>query len=100
MTTTTTTAITSAVAQIIEEAEAHRSAYFFRPPTSAGARRSYEKKHSVPEITWTEGGHTYSASYSVRCTCSNVYASGEYTRDGAKTTLTAIRNSLKRMQNA
>jgi len=83
---------------IIAEAEAMKSAFYFRPPMTASSRRSYEKRHTHPEITWEEGGHTYTAEYTVSCSCKNVYASGTYTKDGKKTTLTAIKNSLKRMK--
>ena len=85
------------IAAIISEAEYMKSAYFFRPPCSASARRSYEKKHSHAEVTWFEGGHKYTAEYSVMCSCSNVYANGIYTKDGKKTTLKAIKNSFARM---
>ena len=91
------TEIITAVAAIITEAEKMRNAYFFRAPGSARARHSYEKYHSHEEVTWEENGHTYTAAYSVSCSCKNVYASGTYTRDGKPTTLTAIRNSYKRM---
>ena len=83
---------------IIAEAEAMRGAYFFNPPTNASSRRAYEKKHSHPLVIWEEGGHTFTAQYTVTCSCKNVYASGEYTKDGRKTTLTAIKNSLNRMK--
>ena len=83
---------------IVNEADAMRNAYFFSPPGAAGARRAYEKKHSHPRIEWSEGGHTYTAEYTVSCSCRNVYTYSEYTRDGKKTTLTAIRNSLSRMK--
>ena len=83
---------------IIAEADAMRKAYFFTSPASAGARRSYERKHSQDKIEWEEGGHTYSAAYTVRCSCKNVYVDGAYTKDGKKTTLTAIKNSLRRME--
>ena len=85
---------------IIEEADKMKSAYFFQPPTSAYARRSYERYHSHDVVSWTEGGHEYTAAYNVKCSCRNVYARGEYTKDGKKTTLTAIKNSLNRMMNA
>lgn len=85
---------------LIEEADRMKAAYFFLPPASAGGRRSYEKYHSHEELSWTEGGHEYTAAYTVTCSCKNVYAKGEYTRDGKKTTLTAIRNSLNRMLKA
>ena len=89
--------IISRLTAIIEEADSMKAAYFYTPPMGAGARRSYEKHHSHDEITWEEGGHEYTAAYTVTCSCKNVYARGEYTKDGKKTTLTAIKNSLKRM---
>ena len=89
--------IIAAIRDIIDEAEAMKSAYFFAPISHAGARRSYEKRHSHDEVCWTEGGHEYTASYTVSCSCRNVYANGEYTKDGKHTNLTAIRNSYKRM---
>lgn len=88
---------TNAIKTIIDEAETMRSAYFFTPPGNANGRRYYERKHSHDRIEWQEGGHTYTAAYTVSCSCKNVYAYGEYTRDGKKTTLTAIRNSYKRL---
>lgn len=89
-----------AIARILTEAEAHRNAYFFTPPCNASGRRSYEKRHTVPAFTWTEGGHEFTAEFTVSCSCRNVYAHGYYTRDGAKTTLTAIRGSYNRLRHA
>lgn len=91
------TDITGKIAAIIDEAEKMRGAYFFSSPTSAGARRSYEKYHSHDMIEWQESGHTYTAAYTVSCSCSNVYAKGHYTKDGQPTTLTAIKASYKRL---
>lgn len=85
------------ISEIIREAETMQKSYFWKPPTSAGARRSYEKHHSHAKVEWQENGHEWTAQYDVICSCANVYASGTYTRDGKKTTLTAIRNSLLRM---
>ena len=78
-------------------AEKFRGAYFFNPPTSASGRRNYEKYHSISEFSWTEGGNVYTAEFSVDCSCKNVYAKGIYTKNGVKTTLTAIKNSYKRL---
>ena len=89
--------ILASIKEIIDEAERMKGAYFFRPPQAAGMRRSYAKYHSHDEICWTEGGHEYTAKYEVSCSCNNVYASGTYTKDGKKTTLTAIKNSYKRL---
>ena len=87
----------NAIRAIIEEAETMKNAYFFKSPTSAGGRRSYEKYHSHDMIEWEDNGHTYTAKYIVSCSCSNVYAKGEYTKDGKPTTLTAIKNSYMRL---
>lgn len=89
--------IIAAVAAIIKEAEAMKKAYFWQSPGSAPVRRRYEEEHSHPLVEWEEGGHKYTAKYTVSCSCNNIYASGEYTKDGNKTTLTAIKNSYKRM---
>lgn len=88
------------IESIINEAENMKNAYFFTPPCNASSRKSYEKKHSHPLVTWTEGGHTYTAEFTVSCSCKNVYAYPSYTKDGKKTTLTAIKNSYNRMKNA
>lgn len=89
--------IIKALQGIITEAETMKNAYFFTPPASANMRRAYEKKHSHQIITWNDSGHQYSACFTVTCSCHNVYAAGTYTRDGQRTTLTAIRNSYRRL---
>ena len=86
------------IENLIETAEKMRNAYFWHPSSSASSRRWYEKKNSVPMIEWSEGGHDYTAEFVVSCSCKNIYTYGNYTRDGKKTTLTAIKNSLKRMK--
>ena len=57
--------VIQAVSDIVEEAERMRNAYFWTPPQRASSRRWYENKHSYPKVTWEEGGHTYSAEYSL-----------------------------------
>lgn len=86
------------LSRIVEEAENMKNAYFWNPPGNAGGRRSYEKYHSHAEITWQDGKDTYTAKYIVSCSCKNIYAYGIYTKNGNKTTLTAVKNSLKRLQ--
>lgn len=93
------TLITS-VKTIVCIAEKMRAAYFFTPPCNANGRRRYEMENSFPKVEWFDGGHEYTAEYSVRCSCNNVYAKGHYTKDGRKTNLKAIRNSLKRLEAA
>ena len=88
------------IENLIATVEKFRGSYFWQAPTSASARRSYENHYSIPAFRWEEGGHSYAASFGVSCSTQKVYAKGVYYRDGKKTTLTAIRNSLMRMRSA
>lgn len=83
---------------LISVADKMKNSYFWSAPATAWERRDYEKRNSVPAFRWEENGHTWAAAFNVRCSTSNIYAKGEYYRDGKKTTITAIRNSLQRMQ--
>lgn len=83
---------------LVEIADHYRNAFYMTPSCSAAVRRYEEKKATVPEFSWTEGGHKYTACYKVTCSCAHVYAKGYYTRDGKKTNLAAIKNSLKRLE--
>lgn len=87
------------ISEIIDESYTQKNSYFRFPMQSASSRRWYEKRHSHDKVEWVEGGHSYSAEYSVSCSCRNIYAKGYYYRDGIKTTLTTIKNSLKRLQS-
>lgn len=90
----------AAVAEIVTQAETCKSAYFWTPGCDAASRRWHEQQRNCDRVEWAEGGHTYAAAYHYRESCSHCYASGEYYRDGNITTLTAIRNSLRRMEAA
>ena len=83
---------------LVAVADHYRYAFYMTPSSSAAGRLHEEKRGTVPEFTWTEGGHKYTACYKVTCSCAHVYASGYYTRDGKKTNLTAIKNTLKRLE--
>ena len=83
---------------LIAVADHYRYAFYMTPSGSAAGRRLEEKRGTVPEFAWTEGGHKFTACYKVTCSCAHVYASGYYTRDGKKTNLTAVKNSLKRFE--
>jgi len=89
----------SKIAEIIAAAEKYKNAYFFTPPASASSRRWLEKKYSFPKVEWEEGGNTYSAWFSIECSCRNIYTYNCYTKNGKVTNLTAIRNSYKRLVN-
>ena len=88
------------IKRLLETAEKFQKSYFWQSPSTAASRRSMERQNSIDEFCWDEGGHHYTAEFKVECSCRNVYASGTYTKDGVKTTLTAVRNSYKRMQEA
>lgn len=90
----------AAIERIVEEAAKCRYAYFWTPGSSAGSRRSAERWHSVPEVCWTDGKDSYSAEFRYSESCHHVYAKGYYYRNGERTTLTAINNSLKRLKAA
>ena len=89
--------ILNSLESIMDSAERCKNAYFWQSPQSANSRRSFERENSVPEITWKDGKDVYTAEYAVKCSCNNVYARGIYTRNGRKTTLTAIKNSYNRL---
>lgn len=85
------------VKDIFAQAEKFRNVYFWKPEASEGIRRSMERRESRPTVEWDEGGHHYTAQFDVTWTCSHTEAKARYTKDGKKTTVVAIRNSLKRM---
>ena len=91
--------IVAKIEALVEDAETMKNSYFWNSPSTASARRSYEKKLTHEEISWIDGKDTYTAEFVVTCSCKNIYAQGRYTKNGNKTTLTAIKNSLKRLQN-
>lgn len=90
--------IVRALESIIATAGEFKDAYFLKPPTNAIGRRLYEKYHSVPFFAFEYNGIKYTCEYHISCSCNNVYAQGHYTRNGNKTTLTAIKNVLKKMK--
>ena len=89
--------MTNRIKAIIDEAETMKNSYFWKSPSTAGDRRAYERYHSHDKVEWEEGGHKYTAEYTVKCSCNNIYAYGNYTKDNNKTTLKAIKNSYKRL---
>lgn len=86
------------IKEIEYEAERMKYCYFWGGEGNRQHRDWYEKKHSVAEVEWWEDGHHYSASFDVECHYSYTKATGYYMKDGEWTTLTAIRNSRKRME--
>lgn len=85
--------------ELIQIAEKCKNAYFWKPEQSASMRRSREKYYSR-QVEWTEGGHEWSAETVMEQSCHNVYFRTNYTKDGKRTNLTAVKNSYKRMKEA
>lgn len=83
--------------ELIQIAEKCKNAYFWTPEQSASMRRSKEKYYSR-QVEWTEGGNEWYAETVMEQSCHNVYFHTNYTKNGKKTNLTAVRNSLKRMK--
>lgn len=87
--------------KIEDAAEKYRSAYMW---SDRGydygiepVRQARSERDSVPEVTWTDGGKQYTAEYRVSYTRTQCWPKGIYTKDGQKTTLTAVKSSHKRI---
>lgn len=87
-----------AIENVVEIAEDMKNSYFYTPNKRAVCRRYYEEKHSTDEVKWEEGGCVFTAQFITECSCQHIYAKGYYTRNGERTNLTAIKNSLKRLK--
>ena len=83
---------------LVATADYYRYAFYMTPPSSAPGRRLEELRGTIPYFVWTESGNVYTACYKVSCSCTHVYAKGYYTCNGKKTNLTAIKYSLKRLE--
>lgn len=88
------------IGAVIDMADKMKNAYFWDNNMNAKLRESYDRYHSVSEVCWEEGGHTYSAEFSTQSSRHNVYAKGYYYKDDVKTNLRAIRCSHDRMWDA
>lgn len=87
------------IERVVCLAEYYKNSYFWRPPVSATGRRILEQKDTTEVVKWTEGDDDYEASFTVRCSCKRIYATGRYIKNGKVTNLTAIRNSMNRIKN-
>ena len=83
---------------LIRIADHYRNTIYMPAPATACRRRDEERRGTVPYFEWEEGGHKFTACYKVYCSVCHIYARGSYTRNGKKTNLTAIKNSLKRLE--
>ena len=90
--------VIATVGQIEKLAYKYRNSWFWTKNGNSSSRSWQESRDRVDCIEWSEGYHTYSASWNVSISRRNVYVHAVYFRDGKKTTLTAIRNSAARIK--
>lgn len=98
MATITKTNLTDSQKSTIENFVAHwekfANAYFWKSPSSASGRRSYEQYNSR-EMELVIDGTVYHGSIQIRCSCANIYVTRELTVNGEAKRITALKNLLK-----
>ena len=83
---------------LISVAEHYRNAIYMPVPLTMNEVIQEEIRGTVPYFSWRDGNSKFTACYIVKCKENYIFAKGFYTRDGKKTNLTAIKNSLKRLE--
>ena len=83
---------------LIAVAEHYRNAFYMPVPLTMNEVIKEEIRGTVPYFTWWDGNTKFTACYIVKCKENHIFAKGYYTRDGKKTNLKAIKNSLKRLE--
>ena len=88
-----------ATLRIIEEERYRtRNCYFWGGLGNSATRRSYEAKHSIPEVKWTEGGGKYACAFAVTCRCRYTRAETLCEKNGRPTNWTSIKSSISRLK--
>ena len=83
---------------LISVAERYRYAFYINRTLTPEECIKEEINGTVPYFSWWDGDTKFTACYIVNCKYNHIFAKGYYTRDGKKTNLTAIKNSLKRLE--
>ena len=83
---------------LISVAEHYRNAFYMPVPQTMNECIQEEIRGAVPYFSWFDGNTKFTACHIVKCKYNHIFAKGFYTRDGKKTNLTAIKNSLKRLE--
>lgn len=83
---------------LISVAEHFRNSFYMPVPLTMNEVIQEEISGTVPCFSWWDGNTKFTAFYIVKCKYNHIFAKGFYTRDGKKTNLTAIKNSLKRLE--
>lgn len=84
----------SEINSFVQQWEKLAGAYFWTPPSSASARRSYEKYQSR-DISITIDSTVIEGSISVSCSCRNVYVTRKLVVNGEQKRITALKNLIK-----
>ena len=96
-----TSEIITKLEKLFNIAEKYKNSYTWNSDNGNMKQREWkEKQDSIDVFEWYESGDKYTAEYTVKISRYNVYAYGTYTKNGMKTTLTAIKNSYKRLLQA
>ncbi|MBP5673270.1 MAG: hypothetical protein J6X49_12845 [Victivallales bacterium] len=74
--------------------------YVWRNVPNRHTRDWLAKKNTCPEIVWQIGKQTYSAEYRIDSNSHGYLSYGIYTKNGKKTTLTAIKSCYYKMCKA
>lgn len=93
----TMTKVIGKLEYLFDQARKYKNCYFWNSYGNSQERDRKSRAESIPEFSWDEGGHHYTAEFVVEYRYSYVKATGYYTKDGKITNLTAIKNSYKRM---
>ena len=83
---------------LLSVANHYRNAIYMPAPQTMNEVIKEEIRGTVPCFTWWDGNTKFTACYIVKCKDRHIFAKGYYTRDGKKTNITAIKNSLKRLE--
>ena len=82
---------TKTIDEIIKQHEKFRNSYFWSPPSSSSARRSYEKRYSRDDVVFDHDGKHYEISQTVSCSCRDIYYRFSVHVDGIKKTIRALK---------
>jgi len=75
-----------------------KHSFLFEPIPTASMRREFESVNTVEPFSWVDDrGDEYTAEQDVTVSCQHIYVKARYTRNGAKTNFTAVKNSAARM---
>ena len=80
--------------EILSTHQSMKGAYFYRPPSTARGRRTYEERNSATEEFKFHGKH-YQIEQDTSCSCKNVRYSRSVVVDGVRRDVRAIKSLLK-----